>query len=416
MKNLTVFLLSSFVFFTACTSDANKELKNQSLTAIQEGDYNLAISRIEEGLQKAPDDAELHYFMGQAYRELQFKDGSQINQLNLEMGEKASAAFRKAIEISPDYKGRKFVVGPYTKIQSIWGAIAMAYIEAGDNEAAVKAFKRGRAEGGFFPAMMEYNKNIMASCEPNAIIFTNGDNDTYPMWYLQLVDGYRKDINVVNLSLLNVPWYIKQLKNTYPFGNNRIALELTDAEIEALKPQKWQTQTVAIPGSETDNEISWSLSPTIKDVALRVQDLMVLNILNDNKWQRPVYFSSTVAQVNKMNLNSYLRFEGLVLRLVSEKQDMSVELLQKNCFDVYTYDGVKDKNFQYVDELHSMYQNYRAGFMLLADYYARESNMPEVAHTIEFMNQKLPEKLYPWQNPKQKKYAENLLLKANEAI
>ncbi|MCA9735257.1 MAG: tetratricopeptide repeat protein [Deferribacteres bacterium] len=412
MKKVAVSFLLGLVFFAACTSDVNKELKSQALEAIEKGDYDLAISHLEQGLQKKPKDAELHYLLGQAYRELQFKDGSQINQLNLEMGEKASAEFKKAIEISPDYKGRKFVVGPYTKIQSIWGAIAMAYVEAGDIDAAVNAFKRGREEGGYYPAIMEYNRNIMASCEPNAILFTNGDNDTYPMWYLQLVDGYRKDINVVNLSLLNVPWYIKQLKNTYPFGDNRVSMNLTEEEIDVLKPQKWQTQTVVIPGSDTENEISWSVAPTINDVAVRVQDVMVMQIVHVNKWQRPVYFSCTVAQVNKINLNPYLSLEGLVMRLVSEKQDISVDRLQKNCFETYTYEGVNDKRFQYIDELHSMYQNYRAGFMLLADFYSREGDLAEVAKTIEFMNAKLPQEKYPWANAKQKKYADSLLRKA----
>ncbi len=187
--------------------------------------------------------------------------------------------------------------------------------------------------GNYVAWDMSYN--FLQSCEPNAVIFTNGDNDTFPLWYLQEVEGVRKDVTVANLSLLNTPWYIKQLRDSRPAGKRFI--KLTDQQIDNLCSglQRWKTQKVRIPvANDPENKngyIEWTLKPTFANAALKVQDMMIMRIIQDAQWRDPIYFAVTVSPTNKIGLNDYLQMEGLTFKLNSHKvSPVNTEVMEEN--------------------------------------------------------------------------------------
>ena len=169
----------------------------------------------------------------------------------------------------------------------------------------------------------DYSYNLLQSCEPNGIIFTNGDNDTFPLWYLQEVENLRTDVAVVNLSLLNTPWYIKQWRDKRPKETQFITL--SDRKIDQLTSslQRWEKQKVRVPVYDDPKNkkgyIEWEMKPTYQGQALRVQDMMIMRIISDAAWRVPIYFAVTVSQQNRIGLDNFLDMQGLTFQLKSHR-------------------------------------------------------------------------------------------------
>ena len=275
--------------------------------------------------------------------------------------------------------------------------------------------------------------NMLQSCEPNGILFTNGDNDTYPLWYLQEVESIRKDVTVANLSLLNTPWHIKQLRDSRPIGERFI--NLTDSQIDGYSYglKAWEEQKVRIPVSNdpknNDGYIEWNLRPTYAGQALKTQDLMVLRIINDASWRYPVYFAVTVGNENRIGLDDYLGMEGLVFRLNSHKvsmvdRDKMRTNLMTDLGDVtwskeftpakfvedaiesnklgwsreyqpgYLFRNLGNKDVYFNNSIIRLMQNYRSGYLQLAvvnyfDYSDLQENPSTTPQQLESARQKV---------------------------
>ncbi len=216
-------------------------------------------------------------------------------------------------------------------------------------------------------AARDFAANYLNSCAPNSIIFTQGDNDTYPLWYAQEVEGIRRDVRVVNLSLLGVDWYINQLRRevndaievpmsmqakdirgtkrdiVYFKENPNIAppgshLELSNV-LEFVKSDNLSTklqgevdyyptrslkitvnkenlrkQNAVAPEAAADvvNELKWTLNKK----SLYKNDLMVLDIIAANNWKVPIYFAISVSPESYLGLEKYFQLEGLAYRLM----------------------------------------------------------------------------------------------------
>ena len=215
-------------------------------------------------------------------------------------------------------------------------------------------------------ASRDYASNFLESCAPNAIIFTYGDNDTYPLWYCQEVENIRTDVRVVNLSLIAVDWYIAQLRRTVN-NSPAIAMTIPQAQINGFKrvqtpfyttgteremtiqqvvkflseDHKMQsnaerdfdtylpTRRIAIPvnradaiasgaAMEGDTNMIDTLHINLGDKKNYIikDELAMLDILASNLWKRPIYWAVTCREDKLLGMENYLRLEGLGLRVV----------------------------------------------------------------------------------------------------
>ncbi|MCK4773603.1 MAG: tetratricopeptide repeat protein, partial [Candidatus Krumholzibacteria bacterium] len=191
------------------------------------------------------------------------------------------------------------------------------------------------------------------------------------------VEGYRTDVKVINLSLLNTPWYIKQSRDNEP----KVPITWTDEQIDRLAPV-----------------------PT-KDGWLLVRDLAVQHILRANDWKRPIYFAVTIPPATYAPYRDILEFEGLAYLVVRRKgQNMfNKEKVVENVFEKYKYTSILDENWKRDGSVYlpphteHLIQNYAVAFLQLAIIMHRDSMYGESVRCLEIAHEISPNMPQPTQ-------------------
>ncbi len=238
--------------------------------------------------------------------------------------------------------------------------------------------------------------NLLETCAPNAILFTNGDNDTYPLWYLQEAEGVRRDVRVVNMSLLNAPWYISQLRDDTP----EIPIAYSDKEIEGLANGGPSAGTLHLWDPEPREVIAgglvWKMPPndvgTLPDGRkvgiLSTAAVMTRHIIERANGSRPIYFAVTVNPDYMIGLFEHMSIEGSAFRLVNERAAdneylIDAPTLERNLFSRYRYRGLSDSTVYKPPDTRRILRNYFVAFARLSERYLRDGRTADgirVAH------------------------------------
>jgi hypothetical protein len=275
----------------------------------------------------------------------------------------------------------------------------------------------------------DYAYNLLQSAPENAVLFTNGDNDTFPLWYLQDVEGVRRDVRIANLSLLNTPWYILQLKNQTPYGAEKVDMNMSDRAIRNIRPQRWQPQKLSLPINQraieefnikdtsliNQGQITWTMKNTTtfgNTPVVRVQDLVVKDIIEANRWKRPICFAVTCSEDSKIGLQKHLRMKGMAYELVPFKRKSKFAFVKQDVMKEHLFDhpdgfyrdynpgfkfrGLSDSTIFFDSNHRKLVANYRNSYLRLTlDYLYNDNKDSMAVETLNEMEEQLPRTVVP---------------------
>ncbi|OKZ38042.1 MAG: hypothetical protein BHV68_12105 [Bacteroidales bacterium 43_8] len=295
----------------------------------------------------------------------------------------------------------------------------------------------------------DFGKNYLSCIEKDGIIFTNGDNDTFPLWYVQETEGYRTDVRVCNLSYLQTDWYIDQMKSQayestplpismkeYQYGNGKREyaylynvtqqpMSVSDAMNFFLSDEEWTkkipeaqgtfnyfpTNAFYIPVDSASVLKSGTVTPELKDSIVKridlsytnknsmtLNEIAILDMINTNAkegWKRPIYYAVTVGPEMYMNLKPYFSRVGLAYRIVPVKNpdgDSSIdtEKMYDNMMNKFVWGGIENPNVYLDENIRRMCFTLRMMFVELIGQLMEEGKTDKALKALDYCMEKIP--------------------------
>ncbi|MEN8186168.1 MAG: hypothetical protein ABFR05_03445 [Bacteroidota bacterium] len=380
-------------------------LKEEALGEFEKEHYDNAIDLLEKALGESPDDAEIYYYLG-FFNHYRAYDSRPLKGYNFEYSNEIFKYLDKAIELDPNYGNAKYFYGAECS------GNAFVSMQNYDLDKLKYFYKLAYDKGAYPKWLLEFGRNMLNSCAKDAIMFTAGNADFDVCTYLQLHENFRNDITIIPIGNIDRPWYINFLKNGLQGGVRPIQLSLTKDQIFDMHPFKWRETIITIPVNkilqekynvENTDSMQWLVKPDLKSdrdhskiegqevkkrTYLSPRIAMLLQIVEDNFEERPIYGSNLGYPFFYAGLDKFFESSGFVSRLTPVKTagtefeydfENIEKLLQKD--NLKDYSSVKESNIPRISGIAFVYHRV---LVELATYYKENNELDKLEDLKKF--------------------------------
>jgi hypothetical protein len=360
-----------------------------------EADYQAASEYLERAVAMRPDHAEARYFLGYAYSGLNSNDGSAMLRTTRYKTNRSSTQFEMVIQLEPRYSGEIVVLDPYAKITSEWGSLAIAYLDRDEPDSARWALAEGRRRGGFSNYCIAFSRTILDYCTDSAILVSYGDMSTFPLLYVQVAEGHRTDVSVVDISLLNTVWYDDLLERYC-----HLKFDLPAETRDTIQWLEWKDSLI------TTGNFSWIVRPSYDDWLLIRGDIMLMSMIRENRFRRDLYFITGIPEEQTISLKEHFLTGIYISRVNHDKADrISQEVFLEGIMRLLSISELINHNSQsdllFIDLIR--YEIVRRIYDSMMLYKRREAQ-----EVLALMDRWLDEESFPIENERMKRYVELL--------